>query len=261
MSSNHKDLSLSFDTVAAAYARLRPAYVEALYQTIFQYLPLSEKSRVLEIGIGGGQATWPVLQTGCQLTAIEPGENFGALCRKRFEAYPAFSLITGRFEEVNLQERSYDLIYSASAFHWIPEKTGYEKVFSLLKSGGAFARFANHPYEDKGRPELSEAIQALYAIYMPSSSRPMEWNATTAQAKAGIAAQYGFKDIQYALYHRTRTFTDQEYIALLGTYSDHLAIETEKRQAFFSDIARVIRRYGGKITLYDTIDLQLARKP
>ena len=67
--------------------------------------------------------------------------------------------------------------------------------------------------------------------------------------------------IFYNLYHRTRTFTADEYITLLGTYSDHIAIEEKTRMKFFSEIKDAINDLGGKITIYDTIDLQLARKP
>lgn len=56
---------------------------------------------------------------------------------------------------------SSDLVYSATAFHWIPEEIGYSKVFSILKSGGVFARFANHPFKDKENPELSHEIDKL----------------------------------------------------------------------------------------------------
>ena len=48
---------------------------------------------------------------------------------------------------------------------------------------------------------------------------------------------------------------------LLGTYSDHIAIEEGIRKEFFSKIQDAINNHGGSITVYDTIDLQLARKP
>jgi len=31
----------------------------------------------------------------------------------------------------------HDLVYSASAFHWIPEDIGYSKVYDMLKPEGA----------------------------------------------------------------------------------------------------------------------------
>lgn len=256
-----KGLEWTFNTVASTYEKLRPGYVEGVYHEIFKFIPINESSHVIEVGIGGAQATLPILQTGCKLTAVEYGEHFSELCREKFKDYPAFSVITGKFEDVDLKAGAYDLIFSASAFHWIPEETGYQKVFSLLRSGGAFARFANHPFKDKGRPELAEEIQKLYAIYMPSSAAPDEYNEEMAKSRADIAYQYGFTDITYALFKRTRVFSAREYITLLGTYSDHIALEERKRTEFFSKIEQVINEYGGEITIYDTIDLQLARKP
>lgn len=64
-----KGLEWTFDTVASTYEKYRPGYVEALYQTLYTYIPITKSSRVIEVGIGGGQATLPILQTGCELTA------------------------------------------------------------------------------------------------------------------------------------------------------------------------------------------------
>ena len=89
---------------------------------------------------------------------------------------------------------------------------------------------------------------------------PIEYTEENAKDRALIAEKYGFQDIQYALFHRTRIFSAAEYCMLLGTYSDHIAIEKDIREEFFSKIEEAIERHGGKITLYDTMDLQLARK-
>jgi len=254
-------LGWTFDTVAATYEKLRPGYVDALYQDIFAYCPLDASSRAVEVGIGGGQATEPILATGCAVTAVEPGANFCALCREKFAAYPGFTAVNARFEDADLPPESCDLVYSASAFHWVPEEIGYRKVFDILRPGGAFARFANHPFKDKGRPGMHEALQEVYAIYMPGSLVPNEYSEEQAARRAAIAAKYGFTDIQHRLYRRTRDFTAAEYVQLLGTYSDHIAIEEKTRGRFFREIGEAIDRLGGRITIYDTIDLQLARKP
>ena len=37
---------------------------------------LLEKCNVIEVGSGGGQATEPILKTGCKLTAVEYGKEF-----------------------------------------------------------------------------------------------------------------------------------------------------------------------------------------
>lgn len=254
-------LEWTFDTVAEKYEKLRPGYVSELYSDIFNYIPINQASNVVEVGIGGGQATLPILKTGCNLTALEYGSNLAELCRKKFREYSNFKAVTTKFEDFLCDDNTYDLLYSASAFHWIPEEVGYKKVFAMLKSGGVFARFANHPFKDKGREEIHNAIQKIYSVYMDETFNDNEYSENKAEERANIAGKYGFVDISYKLYHRTRTFTAKEYTSLLGTYSDHIAIEETIRAKFFSEIEAAIDNLGGKITIYDTIDLQLARKP
>lgn len=261
-----KGLEWTFDTVAVRYEKLRPGYPEELYKMIFDYITIDDLSRVVEVGIGGGQATLPVLQTGCTLTAIECGKNFSKLREEKFKEYKNFSVITEKFENVSFQSSKYDLVYSASAFHWVPEEIGYSKVFEMLKSGGVFARFANHPHRDKSNILLSNEIDKIYSKYYygyygKDVEVVKEYSEAQAIQRAQIAEKYGFIDIKHALFYRTRTFSAKEYIELLGTYSDHIAIEEHIRTEFFSKIEEAINQYGGYFTLYDTIDLQLARKP
>ncbi|MBE6716441.1 MAG: class I SAM-dependent methyltransferase [Ruminococcaceae bacterium] len=257
-------LGWTFDTVASDYEKLRPGYVDELYQAIFDYIQINNKSRVVEIGIGGGQAALPFLKTGCKLTAVDYGESFCEICREKFKEYPNFSAVSGKFEDIDMGDK-YDLIYSASAFHWIPEEIGYKKVYDMLKDGGVFARFANHPFRDKGKPELSAEMDKIYAeyyykYYNKEPKSPVEYTDGQAYDRALIAEKYGFTDIGYKLFFRTRTFSAKEYKMLLGTYSDHIAIAESIRTKFFSEIEEAINRHGGEITIYDTIDLQLARK-
>ena len=260
-----KGLEWTFDTVAATYEKLRPGYSDELYEMIFNYTPINQSSNVVEVGIGGGQATLPILKTGCNLTAVEYGEKFSVLCREKFKTYPNFKVVTDKFELTDFENSAYDLVYSASAFHWVPEEIGYSKVFSMLKKGGVFARFANHPSRDKGKPALSKEIDDIYARYYykfhnREQEELTEYNEEQAKRTAMIAEKYGFTDIQYSLFYRTRTFSANEYITLLGTYSDHIAIEEKIRNRFFGKIEEAINRHGGEITIYDTMDLQLARK-
>ena len=255
-------LEVTFNTVAAAYDKYRPTYPDALYRDVFAYLdtPIGAQTRAVEIGIGTGQATRPILDTGCAVTAIELGDAMAAFAAKKFAAYPGFSVVNLPFQAYECAENTCDLVFSASAVHWIDEVTGYTKVFSMLRPGGVFARFANHPYRDKGRPGLHEAMQSVYAVYMPGSAPGGEYSAQMAAERAAIAVKYGFCDIDSRIYRRTRAFTAEEYIGLLGTYSDHIAIEESRRRRFFSELREVIASFGG-ITVYDTVDLQLARKP
>lgn len=256
-----KGLETTFNSVYTEYDRWRPTYVKELYDDIFDEKEINSSSNVLEVGIGTGQATLPILRTGCNLTAIELGDKLAEFSRYKFKNYENFNVKNLAFQDIEYPSNSFDLIYSATAFHWIPEDIGYTKVFDMLKSGGVFARFANHPFKDKKRNNIHTAFEKIYAKYMPVSSGGDEYSEENVQNIANIAYKYGFIDISYRLYHRTRTFTANDYTLLLSTYSDHIAIEEKTRMKFFDEIKDAINDNGGIITVYDTIDLQLARKP
>lgn len=256
-----KGLEWTFNTVYEQYEKWRPTYVEALYDDIHRYKSLNASSKLVEVGIGTGQATTPFLRKGYQITAVEYGAELAKYVSEKYGDFDNFKVVNNKFEDYPYEKDSVDLIYSASAFHWIPEEIGYSKVYEMLNSGGVFARFANHPYKDKSRDGMHEALDKVYQKYMPRTLIPHEYSMEDAKERAEIALKYGFVDIEYKLYHRTRDFTSDEYIQLLGTYSDHIAIEEERRKKFFGEIKEAIDQLGGTITIFDTISLQLARKP
>ncbi|NBI06533.1 class I SAM-dependent methyltransferase [Senegalia massiliensis] len=256
-----KGLETTFNSEYLKYDRYRPTYVKELYDDIFATKEINQSCNVLEVGIGTGQATLPILETGCNLTAIELGDQLAKFSKDKFSNYEHFNIKNVAFQDFDCPSDSFDLIFSATAFHWIPEEIGYTKVFDMLKSGGVFARFANYPYKDKKRPNIHIQFQKIYEKYMPNSLGVDEYSDENAKYISNIASKYGFEDLGYRLYHRTRDFTADEYTSLLGTYSDHIAIEEATRMKFFDEIREVINNNGGIITIYDTIDLQLARKP
>lgn len=252
----------SFNEVPEAFDRVRPGYPTALYQDLTAYQPLGPRSRVLEIGIGTGQATEPILQTGCRLTAVELGDQLSALARHKFAAYPAFDVCNAAFEGFEAEAGSFDLIYAASSFHWIPPEVGFPKVLRLLRPGGAFVRFAHHPdYEDRSEGSLFSAIQRVYQVYMPGSSPAPPYTLERAQARAQEMASYGFVDVEARLYPTTRTLNTAQYQALLSTYSDHRALGPEKMAGLIEGVGAAIDAFGGELTQCDAIDMELGRKP
>ena len=121
-------------------------------------------------------------------------------------------------------------------------------------------RFSNHPMRAIARPSLSSALQKLYSIYLPKTGTPRPYKEAQAQKRAEIALKYGFTDISSQRYYQTRTYTTEEFLAYLATDEDHLQMSEMKREAFFNEIRKMLAHYGDKVTLYDTIDLQIAKK-
>lgn len=257
----HMEFNNFFDINYKIYDKVRPEYPQQLFHDIIEYKPLVSGCRVMEIGIGTGKATQFFIDNKFQVASVEPGPKMAKFVRNKFKDYDDFSCYNMTFEKYMGMNNTFDLIYSGTAFHWIDEKTAYEKSFKLLKAGGVLARFAYHAGRDSSNPVLSDKLDELYKKYMPSDKEYKPYSEDNARQTTAIAEKYGFTDCRYKMYSFTKDFTADEYISLLSTYPDHAKIEEAARKEFFAEIKKAIKDAGNKITVYYTVDLQLARKP
>lgn len=254
------DLRMKFNEDEENYDKYRPTYVKELYQDIINYSGVCKDSEVFEIGIGTGQATLPFLETGCNITAVELGDKLAAYSRSKFSNYQNINIINADFTESNWNDNSYDLVFSATAFHWIPQELGYSIVKSILKSNGTIALFWNHPFPNHLDDETNIANRRVYNKYLPSSKPIVEFKKKDCQKHLDELEQHGFTDITPRLYYQIRTLKSGEYISLLNTYSDHRVLPSDIKIAFEKDMKQAIDDINGEINIYDTIDLYLARK-
>ena len=121
----------TFDNATSDYDKSRPTYAKEIYEDILRYKPINSDSYVLEIGLGTGKASQPILDTQCHFAGIEPGEQLADLARSRYQAYANFFLFNQTLQDFASPDEAFDLIYAATAFHWIPEEYGYNRVFNL----------------------------------------------------------------------------------------------------------------------------------
>ena len=264
------DLRLTFNTDAQNYDRFRPTYTDELFEEVIRFSSLDSGKRALEIGIGTGQATLPFLKTGCKVTAIEIGDKLAQFSREKFAEFKSFEVINQDFESVQLDENAYDLIYSASAFHWIPQEIGLPKVYRLLKSGGVFAWFSIQPTPAQEHFHIHEELQKVYDGYSQffGENKPQldpqirqKQVEKKRMGRFNELKQYAFVDVKDELYYGSRTFNAKDYVTLISTFSDHKAMPRESRIPFLKEIADTIDCCGGKFILSDTMFLCMGRKP
>lgn len=253
------DLRKTFNTDEYNYDKSRPDYPKELFEDIFDYTNLLDNSNVLEISIGTGQATLPFLNKSCNVTAVELGDKLARYCAQKFSHFDNFNIINSDFIEADLPEKSFDLIYSATAFHWIPNDSGYAKIKLLLKSDGAVALFWNHPFVSNVSDETNLASMAVYKKYRPNDKTPAEFESAKCQEQINELKYYGFTNIKSKGYKRIRKLTSDEYISLIKTYSDHNALPEKVRNTFEKEMKQAIDDVGGVINIYDTIDLYFGR--
>lgn len=258
------DLKYLFDEAVLNYEKRRPNYGTELYKDVIKYAEIIEDKSLLEIGCGTGQATEPFLKTKCKITAVELGENLTLYTREKFKTYNNLNVIWSAFEDYKCDDNKYNMVYSATAFHWIPDEIGYPKAYRILKSGGTIALFWNRPSPSNKESPLHQKIQSIYNELLPqwnykrTSNEDKENKYLSVINKMG---HHGFTNIEFKLYHNTRKMTGLEYIELLNTYSDHLALENKTKSLLFNSIRTAIEESGNEVIVNDTVDLYLAKKP
>ena len=258
----NRGLRMKFDEDEINYDRWRPGYPDELFQAVAEYAGLERGMRALEVGIGTGQATRPFLEAGCRVTAVELGEKLAAYSQVKFQNFFNLEILQGDFMKCPLQGDSFDLLYSATAFHWIPEEQGYPKALRLLKSGGTLAVWWNHPCPAPEQPELFQEIQKVYGRFGRAVRKsPVEFTEENCAPLAQQLKEMGFSGVESRLFHSSRSLGPEEYCGLLNTYSDHRAMEENARAGLMEGISSAIMRFGGRLELRDPMDLYLARKP
>jgi ubiquinone/menaquinone biosynthesis C-methylase UbiE len=233
----------------------RTRYCDECFADVIEYAKLDANKTVLEIGPGTGQATEPILKTGCSYLAIELGENFTEAMKDRFGSYKNFNIVNADFETYDFGENKFDLVYSAATIQWVPEEIAFSKTYDLLKSGGVFAMMATATEYKSANEELYQKIQEVYTEHFRAEIK------YTCHLEVNNIINYGFPPLERREYPQTRIYTADEFISYIRIHAAHLTLQEPHKSEFFTGIKNAILSYGNKITLNDTIILQLTRKP
>lgn len=242
----------TFNQEALLYEEARPGYPEALIRDVVAFSKLPENGRILEIGGGTAQATIPFAQRGYAIDCIELGANLAAIASRNLEPYPKARVFVGNFEEYPLQEQYFDLVMSATAFHWIDPDVGYQKAAKVLKPDGAMALFWNKPVQIQFSADFYQTVQSIYQQIVPEMAKRHPGlphpDSVPTPVKDQIVQSALFRDVTVHKYCWETEYTSKNYVKLLNTYSDHLALEKDVRAKLFDHIENLIEtKFGGRI--------------
>jgi SAM-dependent methyltransferase len=233
-------LRTMFEEVPDLYDRARPTYPHELFDDLVALAGLRERARVLEIGPGTGQATRVLAERGFEITAVELGERLAALARRRLAGFPNVEVVNAPFETWEPEER-FDAVVAFTAFHWIDPEVRYEKPFRLLREGGALAFAGTQHALPAGGDPFWVDVQEDYDAVDPREDnsappRPEELPDFTEE----IDASGRFGDVVVRRYVWDVTYSADEYVDVLDTYSGHRMLPPEKRRELYERIRRRI---------------------
>ncbi len=239
-------LRVAFDRTAGIYHRARPDYPEALYDDLVTLAGLAPGDRLLEVGCGTGKATLPLARRGFRITCIELGPELVAAARRNLAGFDV-EVVHGRFEDWRMAE-PVNLVFAATAWHWVDPAVRYERAWSALRRGGHLALWAQeHVFPDGGDPffrEIQDVYDEIGEGLPPGSTWPRPGELPG--ERAGIEASGLFEVVAVRQYHWTQVYPAEKYLELLSTFSGHLAMADWQRERLYGEIRqRLAQRPDG----------------
>ena len=118
-----------------------PEYVEQIIPLALE--ELSGFGRILDIGCGDGQISRALASTGSEVTGIDPTERNLQVARERGGG-PSY--LKGEAADLPFEDGSFDAVLACLVFEHIDElDAAISEVARVLRQGGRFAFFLNHP--------------------------------------------------------------------------------------------------------------------
>ena len=250
--------ALHFDNNSKIYDEVRPGYPQEIYETISKHKNLDENSRILEIGAGNGIASQEIYNNWqSKMVLLEPGKNLCELLYNRFKNNKNIEVKNGFFEQYE-SAYLFDVIISATAFHWLDLSVKYKRSYDLLKKDGLLILYwNNYGIENK---DIAENIQEVYIKYGygtdDGKSQYEKQIEKIESRKKEILDNDMFELIEHKIVKNVIEYTAENYLNLLKTFSDHIKME----ESFFEEIIEIIKDNGNIIEVRALINLEIGKK-
>jgi len=234
-------LRLTFDSVADLYDKARPTYPPALFEDLRTLTGFDTQGSVVEIGCGTGQASIPLARMSGKLVCVELGPRLAKVATQNLAPFPHAQVVNASFEDWNPQGETFDLVFCATAWHWLDPTRRYEKAYEVLKPSGHLAVVTNsHAFPTDFDPLFTD----LDEVYREISDGKSEHGPRVTPDKlpdetSEILASGCFGEVQTRRYVWHVEYTGDEFVDLLSTYSDHIALSDDKRNHLFKEVRRL----------------------
>jgi SAM-dependent methyltransferase len=239
-----------FGSAAAFYSAARPDYPDRVYEVLRNRCRLGPSSRVLEIGAGTGLATRRLPASGAFVVAVEPNDALAEQLRRSVASDHVFEVVVAPFEEVDLAPASFDLVTSATAFHWLDPDIALPKIASALKPAGWLALWWNV----FGDPDLPDPFHEATEPILGQLERGPSFGVGGADYALDVAArtdelsEHAFRNVEHEAVRWTLELDAPRTRRLYATYSNIARLAEPQREAILDEIERIADvDFGGRV--------------
>lgn len=240
----------SFGEDAAQYDRSRPSYPSQLVDDLMADSP----QRVLDVGCGTGIAGRLFSARGCDVLGVEPDPRMAEVARGH-----GLAVEVSTFEQWDPHGRTFDLLISGQAWHWVHPLRGPAKAAGILAPGGRLAAFWNY---GSHTPDVSAAFDRVYESVAPELRGAYALGKLPPDdgGRKAIDAEGHYEPTEVRTYEWRRRYTRDEWLDQLPTHSDHRLLPPKRLAALLEAVGKTIDDLGGSIVVSYRTQLITARR-
>jgi SAM-dependent methyltransferase len=223
-----------FDRAAAEYDAARPSYPAAIYDILEAQARGLANKVVGDGGAGTGVVSRQLLALDADVIAFDPG--VGMLRRARGRT-PALRALIAEAGAIPLRANALDLLCFGQSWHWVEQQRGVVEAARVLKPGGWWAAWWNHPWADS--EEWFDAFCTLLETRCAGysrGSRDVDWCAEA------VAASSLFLAPQRHVVDWERRVAIEDWLMDLRSHSYVIELGESQAAHLIADVEAVLRR-------------------
>jgi SAM-dependent methyltransferase len=235
----------SFGGDAERYDRARPSYPPALIDVLMH----GQVRDVLDVGCGTGIAARQLQVRGATVLGIEPDRRMTAVARRQ-----GLDVELSSFEGWDAQGRTFDLLISGQAWHWVDPRRGAQQAARVLRPGGTFAAFWNSgKLDDAARRRADDVYDRLapglddYSVALGNSD-PKRFEL----AMEGLRAARAFVEPQLLTFDWQARYSIAAWLDQLPTHSDHASLGERRLGQLLGALGEAFTEFDQLIVTYRT---------
>ncbi|WP_293150546.1 MULTISPECIES: class I SAM-dependent methyltransferase [unclassified Microcoleus] len=234
-----------YSEIAGFYNKTRPRYPQQLINRVVELAELPSNANILEIGCGPGIATVPFAELGFAMLCLEPSQPACQLAQQNCATYPFVEIKNQTLEEWELETDKFNAVLAATSFHWVSPEIRYQKTAAALKDKGSLILLWNAGVlpEDEVYRVLNEVCQTQapsLAVY--HAKERVNQAESIKEIGQNIIDSGLYEDLIYEQLVCEITYSIEDYLNLLQTYSEYIALDEQKRKSLLTNLGEALAK-------------------